>query len=161
MSSLLFYLHNISILSTSSAQWGESRARRIGAEAFPLLAAQAAPLYSQCFFLHLHTCCQAHRYSPSSSVNRFAQIIVDLFCWPLCSKDFYLETYYLQVLPKQLKQTQTNKTSPRMKDQLFFSVWGSACLPSTISQVETAALSCKKKIAGQSQHSGATRITHV
>lgn len=73
-----------------------------------------------------------------------AAVLLRYLCWPFCSKDFIEKVLVFTTVAKAAEKNQ-NRTSPRMKDQLFFSACCSACPPSTTSQVETAALSCKKK----------------
>lgn len=81
--------------------------------------------------------CKASTYLPSSSSNVFAQITSLL---DILFQRFYLDTTGIY----NTKQLQP-KPSPVMMVQLFFSVCCSTCPPSTISQVETALLSCRNK----------------
>lgn len=81
--------------------------------------------------------CKASTYLPSSSSNVFAEITSLL---DILFQRFYLDTTGIY----NTKQLQP-KPSPVMMVQLFFSVCCSTCPPSTISQVETALLSCRNK----------------
>lgn len=74
-----------------------------------------------------------------------AAVLLSYLCWPFCSKDFIGKVLVFTTVAKAAEKNPKNQTSPRMKDQLFFSACCSARPPSTTSQVETAALSCKKK----------------
>lgn len=100
--------------------------------------------------LHLiRTFCKATTYLASRSFNVFAEITSLL--------DVLFQRFYLDTTGIYNTEQLQSKPSPVMKVQLFSSVCCSACPPSTISQVETALLSCKNKEMCYSHQPGSRR----